>query len=54
MKSKKMVNGIPAILMYRKGNTSFIPDDSVSGSSPVDLDNFFRRCGNHLADVEAK
>jgi thioredoxin 1 len=52
MKSKKMVNGIPAILMYRKGNTSFIPDDSVSGSSPVDLDNFFRRCGDHLAHVE--
>lgn len=53
MKSKKMVNGIPAILMYRKGTTSFIPDDSVSGSNPVELDNFFRRCGNHLADIES-
>ena len=52
MKSKKMVNGIPAILLYRKGNTTFIPDDSVTGSNPVDLDNFFRRCGNHLAEVE--
>jgi len=52
MKSKKMINGIPAILMYRKGTTTFIPDDSVSGSNPVELDNFFRRCGNHLADIE--
>jgi thioredoxin 1 len=53
MKSKKMVNGIPAILMYRKGNTTFIPDDSVTGANPLDLDNFFRRCGVHLAEIES-
>jgi len=47
LKSKKMVNGIPAILCYKKGNTSFIPDDSVSGSSPQDLHQFFTRCGQY-------
>jgi len=51
LKSKKMVNGIPVILLYKKGNNSFIPDDSVVGSEPVALDAFFRRCGKHLATV---
>jgi thiol-disulfide isomerase/thioredoxin len=45
LKSKKMVNGIPALLAWKKGNTSFIPDASVSGADPVALDNFFKQCG---------
>lgn len=54
MKSQKRVNGIPVILMYKRGNTTIIPDDSVTGSDPTQLHNFFRRCGNHLVDVEKK
>lgn len=50
-KSRKMVNGIPVILAYKKGNTSFIPDDSITGSDPSQLDQFFRRCGLHLLSV---
>jgi len=50
-KSKKMVNGIPVILCFKKGNVSFIPDDSVTGSTPGDLDAFFRRCGLHLMSI---
>jgi thioredoxin 1 len=50
-KSKKMVNGIPVILCYKKGNTTFIPDDSVTGAEPGALDAFFKRCGVHLVDV---
>lgn len=50
-KSKKMVNGIPVILAYKKGNVSYIPDDSVTGSDPVQLDKFFRRCGLHLMSI---
>lgn len=49
LKNKKMVNGIPVILCYKKGNTNFIPDDSVTGADPGQLDAFFRRCGNLLA-----
>ena len=50
-KSKKMVNGIPVMLCYKKGNLSFIPDDSVTGIDPNELDKFFRRCGLHLLTV---
>lgn len=50
-KSKKMVNGIPVILCYKKGNVSFIPDDSVTGADPVELDKFFKRCSLHLRSI---
>ncbi len=51
LKSKKMVNGIPVMLCYKKGNETFIPDDSITGADAVQLDAFFRRCGVHLVDV---
>lgn len=51
LKSKKMVNGIPVILCYKKGNTTFIPDDSITGAKPADLDAFFTRCNLHLQSV---
>jgi thioredoxin 1 len=48
LKSKRMVNGIPVILLYKRGNVSFIPDDSITGADPAGLDAFFKRCGFHL------
>lgn len=48
LKSKKMVNGIPVMLCYKKGNHQFIPDDSVTGSDPSALDSFFKRCGKSI------
>jgi thiol-disulfide isomerase/thioredoxin len=51
LKTKKMVNGIPALLAWKKGNTSFIPDASVTGADPVSLDNFFKQCGALLKSV---
>ena len=50
-KSKKMVNGIPVILLYKKGNTNFFPDDSITGADPVELDKFFKRAGLHLKSL---
>ena len=50
-KSKRMVNGIPVILCFKKGNTSYIPDDSITGVDPVALDSFFKRCGLHLISL---
>jgi len=50
-KSKKMVNGIPVMMCFIKGNETFIPDDSVTGIEPVALDAFFKRCGNYLAKL---
>ena len=48
LKSKKMVNGIPVLLCYKKDNATYIPDDSVTGSDATQLHLFFQRCGAHL------
>jgi thiol-disulfide isomerase/thioredoxin len=44
LKSKKMVNGIPAILAYYKNNLSYVPSDSVIGANVDQVDLFFTRC----------
>ena len=44
MKQKKMVNGIPVFLFYKKGNVEFAPDDSITGANPPDILAFFARC----------
>ena len=51
LKSKKMVNGIPVMLCYKKGNKTFVPDDAVTGANPAELNAFFKRCGDHLANA---
>lgn len=51
LKSKRMVNGIPAVLCYKKGNVSFVPDDMVTGADPAGLHAFFTRCGKLLVNV---
>jgi hypothetical protein len=48
LKSKKMVNGIPVLLCYKKTNQTYIPDDSITGIDPAQLHAFFKRCGTHL------
>jgi thiol-disulfide isomerase/thioredoxin len=44
LKQKKMVSGIPALLAYKKGNTFFAPDASVSGTNETDINDFFNTC----------
>ena len=51
LKSKKMANGIPLILCYKKGNVTFIPDDSITGTDAGQLHLFFKRCGGHLTSA---
>ena len=51
LKSKKMVNGIPVLLCYKKGNATYIPDDIITGADPNALHQFFTRCGKHLMDA---
>ena len=46
-----MVNGIPVLLCYKKNNTTYIPDDIITGSDPTELHKFFSRCGNHLMNA---
>ena len=50
LKSKKMVNGIPVLLCFKKGNATYIPDDIITGADPNSLHQFFTRCGKHLMD----
>jgi hypothetical protein len=54
LKSKKMVNGIPVLLCFKKGNATYIPDDMVTGADPQQLHLFFARCGKHLIDALAQ
>jgi len=51
LKSKKMVNGIPVLLCYKKTNSTYIPDDIITGSDAGQLHQFFIRCGKHLMDA---
>ena len=47
LKSKKMVNGIPVLLAYFKGNTSFASDLCVSGADPGEVTQFFKFCQSY-------
>jgi thiol-disulfide isomerase/thioredoxin len=49
LKTKKMVNGIPAILCWKAGNLSVIPDDTALGSNQIEINLLFTRCTNHLS-----
>jgi thiol-disulfide isomerase/thioredoxin len=44
LKTKRVVNGIPAILGYYQGNLNYIPDDVVIGSDQKQVIAFFQRC----------
>jgi thiol-disulfide isomerase/thioredoxin len=49
LKSKKMVNGIPAILVWDIGNLTFIPNDSAIGSNVNEINLLFDRCSNKIS-----
>ena len=40
MKTKKMVNGIPVVLVWKEDNTSYIPDFSYVGGDPEGFTQF--------------
>ena len=42
-KSKRQINGIPAILCFNKGNLSYLPDLSVTGADFDQVNTFFRQ-----------
>jgi len=49
---KKMVAGVPAMLMYRRGNETFVCDDSVTGANLTEIDAFFGRCLAEAAEAK--
>ena len=44
LKSMKMVTGIPTLLAYYKGNTTFASDECVCGVNKSIYDIFFKKC----------
>lgn len=44
LKNKKMIGGIPTVLMYREGNLNFPFDESISSSDVKMVDQFFYKC----------
>ena len=40
-KSRRQVSGIPAILLFKQGNLSYIPDNMVVGADPQQVNIFF-------------
>jgi len=48
LKKRLRLQGIPAILMYKKGNTEIVPDEIITGGEPHKLHLFFQKCGFHL------
>lgn len=44
LKQKKMVSGIPVMLAYKAGNTTYAPDASVSGIDEKEIKYFFDTC----------
>lgn len=47
LKSKKMLTGIPSILVYYPGNTSYGSDLSVSGTDMDNYKNIFLQINNY-------
>lgn len=43
LKSKKRINGVPALMCYFKGNVHYIPNDMVVGSDVKQINEFFNR-----------
>lgn len=48
LKSKRRINGIPAILCYDKGNLNYIPTDMTAGADEKETNAFFMRCAQRL------
>lgn len=44
LKKNRVVNGIPAVLAYYKGNLHYVPNDLVIGADNNQVVAFFQRC----------
>jgi thiol-disulfide isomerase/thioredoxin len=51
LKTKRIVNGIPAILCWFKGNTELRPDEFINDSDPNGVALLFERCDAYLKSM---
>ena len=49
LKSKRVVNGVHAIVCYKKGNNTWVPDDVIIGANPAAITELFQKCANMYA-----
>ncbi len=49
LKTKKRVNGVPAILCWEAGNVTYIQNDGVIGANVSEINLLFQRCANKLS-----
>lgn len=48
LKTKRIVNGIPAILCWYKGNKELRPSEFINDSNPDGVSLLFQKCNAHL------
>jgi len=51
LKSKRVVNGVPVIVCYKKENFSWIPDDVIIGANVEAIHTLFQKCANVYAKL---
>lgn len=54
LKKKRVVNGVPAILCYKRGNLSNVPDDYAIGANKEKLKAFRDRCIGNAVSIAHK
>lgn len=52
MKTNNILEEIPAMVMYKRDNTSDFMDDIVSSIDTKEIDAFFQRCKDELSNLE--
>ena len=50
-KKKRVVQGVPTIMVYIQGNDHYIPDDIHFGSDSTKTNEFFERCLEYYRDL---
>jgi thiol:disulfide interchange protein len=53
LKNKKMILGVPALLMYKRGNHAYVPDDVVFGTDMTKIGAFLDRCADEATRANA-
>lgn len=53
LKSRRMLQGVPAVLCYNKGNVGFAPDDSIMGADVQQFNAFSAMCVQKAAKIRS-
>ena len=51
LKTKKMLKGIPAVLAWKQGNETYIPDATVLDSDENNINTFFKECAKLATEI---